>query len=329
MLVLLVQFASAQQDPMFTKYMFNSLVFNPAYAGSQGYMSARLLHRGQWIQGIDGAPTTQSLTLHSPLNEKIGLGLSIINDAIGPTNTMTANAAYAYHIPFKKGKLSVAIQGGGMYWRANWNKLKAKDPNDHFEEDPTPTLFLPNFGAGLYYYTDKYYLGFSVPHLINYDMNKMGADRDQSIKSAKLYRHYYFTAGAAFPINPAIVFKPSILVKNIGFFGEFNPSDNLDRPGAPTEIDIDASFFLYETLWVGASFRSAIGAFYNEDDPRRSSFDSADLWMSYYLKNGLRIGAAYDFPLNKLQPSTVGSFEVMLGFDFAFKLDKIVTPRYF
>ncbi len=312
---------NAQQDAMFTKYMFNQLSYNPAYAGSYEFMSVNAIYRNQWW-GFEGAPESQSFTIHTPLaKNKIGLGLSVINDKIGPTGTTTLNLAYAYHIPFNYGKLSLAVQGGIQNWRADWNKLDVREFNDVAFDDATPTRWMPNVGAGLYYYTPHFYIGASVPHIINNDL-RMAEDGEQ--KWAMQYRHYYFMAGAMIGITPSIKFKPSLLIKNVGLFGEFQSASAVNFTGAPTEFDIDASFLFYDTFWVGASFRSAFEGFND-----KSSVDSADIWAAYFLKNGLRIGLAYDYTLTKLQQPAVGSFDVMVGYDFFRKEKKIVTPRYF
>jgi hypothetical protein len=142
---------------------------------------------------------------------------------------------------------------------------------------------------------------------------------------ARQYRHYYFTASAAMPINGEnLVFKPSLLIKNVGLDSRLRKDPSFQKIGAPTEFNVDLSLFFYQTLWLGASFRSAIEAF---DD--RSSFDSADIWASWYLSNGLRIGAAYDYTLTSLQSPAGGSFEVMMGYEFDYRLKKTATPRYF
>ncbi len=186
----------AQQDAMFTKYMFNSLTYNPGYAGAKDHLAIGLLHRTQWW-GIDGAPQTQSFTIHTPLkNERVGLGLNAVNDKIGPTNSISANISYAYRIPLGKGKLSVGIQGGVINWRADWSELTLESGQgvDDAYAETEPNYWLPNFGAGVYYYTNKFYLGLGVPHLIEYDL------RDEEINTslwAKQYRHYYFSTGAA------------------------------------------------------------------------------------------------------------------------------------
>ncbi len=314
-------FLFGQQDPMFTKYMFNSLVFNPAYAGSRDHMDIALLHRTQWYE-INGAPQTQTLTLHTPLrNERVAVGFSIVNDKIGPTNTTGVNLIYAYRIPFKKGKLSIGLQAGLENYRADWTQLNLQSGNDpSFLENEN--RLLPNFGAGIYYYTSHFYVGASSPQLVEYDLRN-GATT--SIY-ARQVRHYYLTMGAAIPLNGrALVFKPSILIKNVGLDKPASKLDAFKDIGAPNEFDIDVSFLFQEALWVGASFRSAFAAFQDN----KSSFDSADIWVSYLLSNGLRFGAAYDYPLTELSNVTSGAFEIMVGYEFTYRIKKTVTPRYF
>lgn len=314
---------AAQQDAMFTKYMFNSLTYNPAYAGSKDFMSIGVLHRQQWL-GIEGAPVTQTATLHTPLaNERVGVGLALINDKIGPTNTTGASVSYAYRIPVGAGlRLSVGLQGGVESWRANWSKITLQNQGDGVF-DETPNRWLPNFGAGLFLFGERFYAGLSSPHLIEYDLRD-NDDPNVAIYSRR-YRHYYGAVGAAFPVRgDDIIFKPSLLVKNVGLFSQFAKEDVAKTIGAPTEADVDVSLLFYQTFWVGASLRTALAAF-----DGRSSFDSADIWFSWNLDNGMRIGAAYDYPLTALSSVTAGAFEVMLGYEFNFLTKRMVTPRYF
>ncbi len=320
---------AAQQDPMFTKYMFNSLAYNPGFAGSPEYLSVRALQRGQWL-GIDGAPTTQSVTIHMPFKERVGLGMSIVNDKIGATGSTSAFLAYAYRVPFGNGKLSMGLQAGAMNWRADWSVLRYRDPRNldsSFSSD-TPTRWMPNFGAGIFYYAPKYYVGFSVPQLISWDLGDVAPTGNTSVRSAKYYRHFYFSAGAAFPLNgDALYFKPSILIKSVGLLGELASQSNaLNVVGAPTEFDIDLSLLFFESLWLGTSFRSAFSA---DAFGGESSFDSIDFWGSFYLRNGLRIGMSYDYTISKLRPVSGASYEIMLGYDFNFTDKKVTTPRYF
>lgn len=315
--------AFAQQDAMFTKYMFNSLSYNPGYAGSKDYMSLGLLHRTQWA-GIEGAPQSQTFTAHTPLrNERVGVGLALGNDVIGPTNTVSANFSYAYRIPISDGlRLSVGMQGGVENWRADFSKLTLDNPIDN-SFGATPNRWLPNFGAGLFLFGERFYAGLSSPHLIEYDLRENN-DPNVQIYSRR-YRHYFASVGAAFPVRgDDIMFKPSLLVKNVGLFSKANKTGAAATVGAPTELDIDASLLFYNKFWVGASFRTAVEVIND-----RSSFDSADVWFSVNLNNGMRLGGSYDYPLTALNKTTAGGFEIMLGYEFNFSSDRLVTPRYF
>jgi type IX secretion system PorP/SprF family membrane protein len=313
----------AQQDPMFTKYMFNSLTFNPAYAGSREHMAINLLHRTQWF-GIDGAPSTQTLTLHSPMkNERVGLGLSIVNDKIGPSNNIFVNGAYAYRIPIgRKGKLAVGLQLSVNNFRANLQGLSKIDENDPAFQTNL-NLWKPNIGAGVHYYTKYFYTGLGVPRIVEYDLVKNRTD--VSPIYAKAVRHYFYTLGGAIPLRGnALIFKPSLLVKASAPDAAFKKDTLFQRVGAPTEFNVDLSLLFQETFWIGTSFRSSVEAF-----NKKSSYDSVDFWAAYYLSNGMRLGMAYDYTLTKLNTKTIGSFEVMLGYEFEYKTRKTVTPRYF
>ena len=317
----------AQQDPMYTMYMFNSLAYNPGFAGTPDYLSIRALYRNQWW-GLEGGPTTQTISIHSPFKERIGIGLNLVNDNVGATGSTVASLSYAYRIPFGNGKLSIGLQASAMNWRADWSVLKFKDPRlaDVAFEDLEPNRWMPNFGVGAFYYAQNYYIGLSVPHLMNADLRVDNVNSDN--RWAQTYRHFFLSAGATFPVSgDAVIFKPSFLLKSVGLLNNFTPdSKQLNQVGAPTEFDIDLAFMFYETLWIGASFRSAIQAKQFGGD---SSFDSVDLWATYYLGNGVRIGAAYDYTISKLQTHVGGSFEVMLGYDFNYNAKGVTTPRYF
>lgn len=330
----------AQQDPMFTKYMFNSQVFNPAYAASKDFLSVNILYREQWLgfsQSVGGdsfkySPTTQTFTLQSPIGKRVSAGLTLINDRIGARSSTTANAVYAYHFPFAKGELSIGMQMGLINWRADWSRLNFKDPqaNDPIYANSNPSRIVPNVGVGLYYYSPKFYAGFSIPHVIENDLRDYieKIDKNNSRNGDKFYRHYYFMTGAAIELSgKSLIFKPSLLIKNVGFLSDFAANQQtLAQVGAPTEFDIDFSLFFNEVFWIGVSYRSAfeVAAFGGE-----SSTDSADIWFSFYLNNGMRIGAAYDFTLTKLSNNSNGTFELMIGYDLDYKVRKVHTPRYF
>ncbi len=324
-MVLQHNMVNAQQDAQFTKYMFVPLVFNPAYAGTRDHLAINLLHRSQWV-GVNGAPTTQALTLHSPLkNEKVGLGFTALNDAIGANKSLDFNGHYAYHIPFGKSKLSVGVNAGIKNWNFDASKITTQNPGD--QPFTSYSAWKPNFGVGLTYTSKYFFAGFSCPHLIEWDLR----DNVTTQLNIRQYRHFYGMVGGAIKLNgDALVLRPMAMIKNVGWFSKFNKDAAYQALGAPTSYDLDLSLFFYETLWVGAAYRGAFEQFSKDANNNDvSSHDSFDIWASYFLKNGLRIGAAYDYPLTKIQSSTVGSFEVMLGYEFDFKNKRFATPRYF
>ena len=211
--------------------------------------------------------------------------------------------------------------------------------NDPSFQNSRPSLWLPNFGTGIYYYVDKFYVGASVPRLLNLPLRERQPS-EESPKIAKTYQHYYITAGAAIPLkSDKWVLKPSILFKSVELLGNFNVEGRTLRPvGAPPELDIDMSVLYQEIFWVGLGFRTAveptIAPRFNPDNNRYDAvpvftYDSANIWTAFFLKNGLRIGFAYDYPLNRFQQYSLGSFEVLLGYDFDYEVTGTTSPRYF
>ncbi len=315
----------AQQDPMFTKYMFNPMNYNPAYAGSAGAMDMLLLHRQQWW-GIKGAPMTQNFNIHSPVKDKnIGLGMNMSLDQIATQRQFNAYGSFAYRIPVfgrdksgnAKGHLAIGLQGGVTNWSADWRELEIENPNDPAFQNLQPNMWLPNFGTGIYLHTETWYVGISAPMLITHNLRRL--DNPSDVVSRQ-YRHYYFSAGGAIPLGSKdLVFRPSLLIKNVGLFVERN---KLNLVGAPTEFDIDLALMFNQMFWVGVSFRSAF-------ELGSSSYDSVDFWASLRLKNGLRIGLSYDYTLTALQGPAQGSYEVMLGYDLIRYVSKVRHVRYF
>jgi len=326
-----------QQDPMFTKYFFNTLNYNPAYAGSKEYLSIVVLAREQWAdfgRGLDnngGAPSSQTFSIHGPIQKRVGIGLNFSNDRVGATQSNTISGIYSYKVPFGESHLSLGLSVGVTNWRADWNDLVFRSPRGAdpvFAANVEP-IWIPTVGAGAYFYHKFYYIGFSTPRLFQYDLrNSQNGVAQSIVKNAQIYPHYYFTSGAAFRVRgDDIIFKPSLLIKNVGLFNQFTTNSNQVITGvaAPTEFDVDLSLLFYEKMWIGLSFRSA----FKQVLEGTSSHDSMDIWASFFLGNGLRLGVAYDFPLNELQNYTVGSFELMLGYDFDYNVKKVTTPRYF
>jgi len=314
----------AQQDPTITTYMFNGLAFNPAYAGSQGYLSSNFVNRNQWLGWSDRestAPRTQILSLHAPVQERIGLGFHLSNDVIGATRSTNLSFAYAYRITLPVGVASIGLQGSLYSWRADWSEVTLKDGS---ELDPAfnsmqESKVLPNFGIGAYFRADNYYAGIAMPRLLQLDLTTANEYSDAAFTNAQLYRQFYFTAGGILPIfSDDLVFKPSLLFRKVGSLGKSDIQTT--KVAAPASLDLDASLLFLQTLWIGTSYRWALG---------NSSHDSLDFWAAFYLQNGLRLGLAYDISLTPIRQSSSGSLELMVGYDFNFKVSNVQSPRYF
>ncbi len=314
--------AAAQQDPMFTNYHFNALVFNPAYAGSNEHLTLNIAHRQQWL-GFDGAPITQTLTAHTPLrNERVGVGFALTNDKIGPGGSTDLAASYAYRMqvgPSKKYKLSIGLQAGVANWRGKFSTITVEDIEDpSFAQDQS--RWLPNFGAGAYLYGEKFYLGLGCPSILEHDLRKTKNDTEGLF--AKNYRNLYLTTGAAFPLQGGqLVFRPSLLVQNAGFLSDVKSETPGQNIGAPMSANLGAAVLFRQLFWAGTSYRTALSG--------KSSHDSANFWFAWSLRNGMRFGASYDITLSKIRTASSNSFEIMLGYEFDVKVKQVTSPRYF
>ncbi|MDO8367599.1 MAG: type IX secretion system membrane protein PorP/SprF [Saprospiraceae bacterium] len=312
----------AQQVPMLTNYHFNSLVFNPAYAGSNEHLTLNLSHRQQWL-GFDGAPVTQTVTAHSPLrNERVGVGLSLSNDKIGPGGSTDMGASYAYRMQVgasKKLKLSLGLQASVANWRGKFSEITVEHSDDpSFSQNQS--RWLPNFGAGAYLYGEKFYLGLGCPHILEHDLRKTKNDTEGIF--AKNYRSLYLTTGAAFPLQgDQLVFRPSLLVQSAGFLSDVKKEVAGQNVGAPMSANLGAAVLFRQLFWVGTSYRTTFSG--------KSSHDSANLWFAWSLRNGMRFGASYDITLSKLRNASSNSFEIILGYEFDVKVKQVASPRYF
>jgi type IX secretion system PorP/SprF family membrane protein len=197
----------AQQDAQFTQYMYNTINVNPAYAGSRGAMSIFALHRTQWV-GLDGAPTTNAVSINTPLNSsRLGLGVSVINDKIGPTQENTISADLSYTVPASETfKLSFVIKATANLFDLDVSRLSPKQAGDLSLQNFNK--FTPNIGAGIYLHSDKAYIGLSIPNFI--ETNRYD---DNDVKIFKEKKSYYLIAGYVFDLNPTIKFKPALLPK--------------------------------------------------------------------------------------------------------------------
>lgn len=311
--ILLVAFISlsfyqvkAQQDALTSQYFFNPLIVNPGYAGSREMMSGIALYRNQWV-GVDGAPTTQTVTLHGPIGKKrVGLGVQFYNDQIGAVGNTGAYFTYAYRVPFSKGKLSFGLQGTVYQYKLDYALL-----NNEYTADPAfntdiDRRIIPDVNFGAYYYSKKFYLGGAVTHLIE---NRFKFSTVSRKKFAHLYKHVYVTSGIAVKLKDDLIFRPSVLLKN--------------SQGAPLDFDLNASFLINNKLWLGASLRNSKKVNLNERDNQLVAI------VEYIFDNGFRVGYSFDYDLNELQEFNSGSHEIMLGYDFNLYKSKMLTPRYF
>ncbi len=292
----------AQQDAQYTQYMYNTIAVNPAYAGSRGLLSINGLYRSQWI-GLDGAPTTQTLNFHTPVSERVGIGLSIVNDEIGNgTNQDTYfDGVFSYSIPTSRtGKLSFGLKAGGHLLNVDFTKLQNYRPDlNAVGLNNIDRKFSPNFGAGVYYHTDKFYAGLSVPNFLK---TQHFDDSETTSFLAEERLNLYLITGYVFDLNPDLKFKPAVLLKAVS--------------GAPLQVDVSANFMLNEKFTLGAAYRwdAALSALFG--------FQITDQFM---------LGLAYDREITELGNSAFndGSFEIMLRYEFLTKYKKVITPRFF
>jgi type IX secretion system PorP/SprF family membrane protein len=288
---------AAQQDPMFSQYMFNTLIINPAYAGSADKISAVAVHRSQWVK-FEGAPVTQTISVHSPLrSEAISVGGSIINDKYGPVRQTAIFGDVSYRIIMPKSKLAFGLKTGMNLFSANLTDLNPLVDNDQAFSANIKTKVLPNFGFGAMWYSKRWFVGLSSPRLIQNKLIK-GDLPDFQYNREKI--HGFLIAGYVMDINDYVKFKPTMLLKMVN--------------GAPPGIDLTANFLFYEKLWFGGMYR------WN---------DSAGLLIQYEMNNKFRFGYAYDYILSDLSRYTSGSHEVMIGYDLGNGFRGDVSPRYF
>ena len=293
-LILTASASFAQQDAQFTQYMYNTINVNPAYAGSRGVMSIFGLHRTQWV-GLDGAPVTNALSFNTPINNSnIGIGLSAINDRIGPTveNTLSVDVSYTVKTS-ETYKLSFGVKGTGNFFNLDASKL-----NPLVNTDPSLVnynKFSPNVGAGVYLHSDKSYIGVSVPNFIQ--TNRYDSD---NVAIFKERINYYFIAGHVFDLNPNIKIKPALLTKLV--------------TGSPLQVDVSGNFMFNEKFVIGAAYRwdAAVSAL-----------------AGFQITDGLYIGYGYDMETTKLKKYNSGSHEVFLRFELFNNYNKIVSPRFF
>lgn len=280
-----------QQDPQYTQYMYNQNVLNPAYAGSRGVLSLNMLGRTQWV-GVDGAPQTLTLSMHSPVGRSVGLGFSVIHDEIGPAKEDNLYADFSYTIhTSEEGNLAFGLKAGFTF--LNVRSLEGLDVDTDLNEPINKTS--PNFGAGIYYYTQKFYAGLAVPNFLETRHLEKGSG---VVSSASEKMHYFLTTGFVFDLTEDIKLKPSAMVKA--------------AIGAPVSIDLSANALINDKFEIGISYRFD---------------DSISGMIGINVSEDMRIGYAYDYTTSNFGQFNSGSHEIMLLFDFNKR--KIKSPRFF
>lgn len=288
----------AQQDALLSQYMFNKLVINPAYAGTRDALSITLVGRQQWV-GIEGAPRTATFSIHSPLrNDRLGIGLYGYTDVLGPLQTSGAVGSFSYKFRWGPGKLSFGLQFGFKHMSIDWNKVTMAEDNDVAYLGQSGKNFVMDANFGLYYYTDKYYLGLSSKHLLEQDIGTQELYDD--VVSNRLLRHFYGMAGLNITLTRNLILQPSFLAKYV--------------KNAPFQMDFNANLMIREVFWIGFSYRTQ---------------RTAVFLVEVLVKNRLRIGYSYDVFLNQLAHYNKGSHELLIGFDFPVFKRRMLSPRYF
>ena len=292
----------AQQAPMYTHYMNNTLVVNPAYAGSRDALTVTAINRMQWVD-FEGAPVTQSLTMHTPLsNEHMGIGLSVLNDKIGPTNTTSLVFDYAYRFNLtENSKMAFGLSVGANLFQADLSALQLDVQSDPVFLNNINNHVTPNIGFGAYYSRERFYAGFSIPNLLETSYSEIDQGNGNSL-IGKEQRHYFFIAGALFHVTENLDFKPTSYVKM--------------TVGAPIEADLTASFIIQKRFLLGAMFRTG---------------DAVGGLIGFDITEQLHLGYSYDwsFGLQTFKYNK-GSHELILRYDFLiFDKKQIHSPRYF
>ena len=286
--------AAGQQQATVSQYMFNGMAINPAYAGSHGALSASMLTRFQNV-GLPGAPNTQTLSIHSPLvNQRIALGLMVINDKIGVIGQTGVTGVYAYKLPMNnQATLSFGLQAGISTYRAAYASLDIYQADPLFAQDVRQAR--PNFGAGIYYSKPMWYLGLSMPHMLNNVFQR-------SNTYATVYQNIpvLLTGGYVYKLNRLLKIKPNFLFKVV---------DN-----RAIELDLNANLLFDEVVWLGVSYK----------------FNNAvNILLEMQVTDQFRVGYSYSITTGPIQKAESGSHELLLQYRFKFNMKGVVTPRYF
>jgi type IX secretion system PorP/SprF family membrane protein len=289
--------AIAQQDAMFSQYMVNHFVINPAYAGSREATSLFLINRNQWVD-IPGAPKTAMLSINSLLTKRAGAGLQIISDQIGPKASVGYLGTYSYRIPFKKSHLAFGLRMGAFTYRFDWNKIEYKDNTDIYANQGVLQQTAFNADFGIMYYTKKFYAGLALNHMANtlrMSQINVGAGNERYLQM-----HNFLTLGYTFEFGDKFAMQPSILIRQ--------------TQNAPSTSDLNLNLLFSKRLWLGFSLRSK---------------NAMVILFQAYATEKLRLGYSYDMGVNKIGRVGRGAHEIFLGYDFSLRKNKTISPRYF
>ena len=284
----------AQRDPLYSQYLFNQAIINPAYSGAHDVFSATLISRNQWL-GLEGAPQTNTLNIHSSLvNNKIGAGLTFVNDQLGVNTNNEVSMAYAYKVQFRKSVLAFGLQAGITSFKYDYSQLDFEFINDPSFQPVQESFSKTNFGTGVFYMSENYYLGLSAPRLGDVEVN------DGVVTSTRYQRHIYVSGGYVFDQLFAVKLKPSFLVRMID--------------GETPSVDLNANLLLNEVLWVGIMVRN---------------FDTYGANAQLNVAGRFRFGYSFELPSNNLITSSFGTHEFMFGIDLAIFTKQGGKYRYF
>lgn len=288
----------------FSQYMFNGLAINPAYAGSRDVLSTSFLYKKQWA-GIENSPVAQTLSVHTPLREqRIGLGLFLMHEQIDIRNRSQLYFNYAFRFPVAGGTMSFGLKAGAFFENQDLSRILLEDPDDPYFTRVPESVVLPNFGFGMYYYSNRFYLGASVPLLTDYRIDTLSSKYVAEFNV--MAYNYLFTAGALLISSRPFKWKPSVLMKIQPYSESY-------------QFDINSSFILFDDfLWVGASYRTDL----------ENTGPAIIGLVEIQLSDQLLIGYSYDYTLSKLNNYLNGSHEIYIRYEF-FKRIHAANPRYF
>lgn len=305
-ILLLPLIASAQSDQHYTMFMYNKLLYNPAYTGSRDVTSVNADYRDQW-NNIDGAPKTANISIDAPVGSymktfrKVAVGFSLTNETLGVENNTTFKAYYAYRIKFNQFILSLGLSGGGDLYSANYIKLHIYQPNDPNFAANVSNNFLPNFGAGAYCYDDKSYISLSAPNMLQDAYDKKNDNVNNNI--ARQTRGIYLGGGHVFTLNETFKLLPQILVR---YASE-------DAYTLPVNCDFNVSAIFMDRFLLGATYRTD---------------KSVEAIVHIQATERLNVGYAYDYVISALSGYTGGTHEIVLGYDIVKDNSKFLTPRF-